>query len=71
MNWSSETSDPFEIDLVQTLEERSVHMDVSQSGKSPLEFGEETIFVNAAIMNKKYRPTNAPWIIDLDLPLSS
>jgi Icc-related predicted phosphoesterase len=34
----------------------------------PIKFGKETLMVNAAIMNLQYRPTNAPWIIDLELP---
>ena len=33
--------------------------------------GEETVFVNAAVMNVKYRPVNAPWIVELDLPKRS
>lgn len=31
--------------------------------------GESTLFVNASIMNVNYRPVNAPWVVDLDLPL--
>jgi hypothetical protein len=29
--------------------------------------GKETIMINAAIMNLSYQPTNAPWLVDLDL----
>ncbi|CZT52275.1 related to metallophosphoesterase domain-containing protein 2 [Rhynchosporium secalis] len=34
----------------------------------PLKFGEETLMVNAAIMDFRNRPTNSPWLVDLDLP---
>jgi hypothetical protein len=30
--------------------------------------GKETVMINASIMNVKYKPANAPWIVDLDLP---
>jgi len=35
-----------------------------------LEFGKETLFVNASIMNLRYRPINAPWLVDLMLPVA-
>jgi hypothetical protein len=31
--------------------------------------GESTFFVNASIMDVSYKPVNAPWVVDLDLPL--
>ncbi|KZF19839.1 hypothetical protein L228DRAFT_270617 [Xylona heveae TC161] len=64
---------------VQTLEQdrkevvrnRCAQVDVSSSsGKDPLRFGQETLMVNASIMNVRYRPVNAPWLVDLDLPRS-
>jgi hypothetical protein len=33
-----------------------------------LEYGKQTLFVNAAIMNTGYRPHHLPWLIDLELP---
>lgn len=39
-----------------------------ESSNWPVKFGEETLMVNAAIMNLSYRPTNSPWLVDLDLP---
>jgi hypothetical protein len=30
--------------------------------------GEETLMVNAAIMNLGYKPTRSPWLLDLELP---
>jgi hypothetical protein len=38
--------------------------------KLPISFGKETLMVNAAIMNILYKPTNAPWLVDLDLELA-
>ncbi|KAH6680904.1 ser/Thr protein phosphatase family protein [Halenospora varia] len=32
------------------------------------ERGRETLMVNAAIKNLRYRPTNSPWLVDLELP---
>lgn len=37
--------------------------------KRKVEFGKETLMVNAAIMNVQYRPVNSPWLVDLELPL--
>jgi predicted phosphohydrolase len=39
-----------------------------KSSNWSMEFGKDTLMVNAAIMNLQYRPTNAPWLVDLDLP---
>jgi hypothetical protein len=33
-----------------------------------VEFGRETLMVNAAIMNLHCRPTNSPWMVELQLP---
>ena len=56
------------VDLNTAKEQHGVFLDISESGgKAPIR-GAETLFVNAAIMDVRYDPTNAPWIIDLDLP---
>ena len=34
-----------------------------------VEKGRETLFVNASIMDVEYRPVNAPWVVDLELPV--
>jgi len=44
--------------------------DYPEPSRYPISFGKETLMVNAAIMNVNYRPLNAPWLVDLDLPLS-
>ena len=45
-----------------------VSYDGSERGGAPVRWGEETVFVNASIMDVKYRPVNRPWVVDLDLP---
>ncbi|TVY86223.1 Metallophosphoesterase domain-containing protein [Lachnellula willkommii] len=39
-----------------------------QESRYPVIFGKETLMVNAAIMDSIYRPVNAPWLVDVDLP---
>lgn len=41
------------------------------SSNWPVKFGKGTLMVNASIMNLQYNPTNAPWIVELDLPRDS
>ena len=58
-----------EVDLEDARERRAVYVDVSEEeGGRGLKDGEETLFVNAAVMDVDYRPVNAPWVVDLDLP---
>ncbi|GFF33102.1 metallophosphoesterase domain-containing protein 1 [Aspergillus lentulus] len=52
-------------------EERGAYVDVSADSGRPLRFGEETLFVNASVLNERYRAVNAPWVVDLDLPVAS
>ncbi|KAJ5803420.1 uncharacterized protein N7503_005870 [Penicillium pulvis] len=55
----------------EMLTNRGVFYDMSsESGDKPLEFGKETLFINASICTLSYRPKNAPWVVDLDLPLA-
>ncbi|KAJ5654508.1 hypothetical protein N7490_001511 [Penicillium lividum] len=54
----------------EMLENRGAFYDMSESGGKPLGFGKETLFVNASICTLSYRPENAPWVVDLDLPLA-
>lgn len=56
------------VDEKDMLEKRGVYLDVSSEGQRPLAFGDETLFVNASIVDVYYRPVNAPWVVDLDLP---
>ena len=59
-----------EIDKDKVFQERAAFLDVSSGSEHPLRFGQETLFINASIMNVNYIPSNAPWIVDLDLPLA-
>lgn len=70
MTWSTETSEDVEIIKSEVLKQGFAYLDLTESGESPLNFGEETLFVNAAILNRAYHPVNAPWIVDIDLPLA-
>jgi hypothetical protein len=47
------------------IEEKNIY---PEPKKQPINFGKETLMVNAAVMNLSYKPTNAPWLVDLDLP---
>ena len=69
MNWSTKTSERVIIDREKTLVQRSAYIDLTDSSRPGLKFGDETLFVNAAVLDQAYRPVNAPWVVDLDLPL--
>ncbi len=56
------------VDQENVLEKRGAYVDISSGGSSPLQWGQETLFVNASIMDVRYNPRNAPWIVDLELP---
>ena len=47
--------------------QRGVHVDLTPSGDD-LKEGEQPLVVNAAIMGITYRPTQLPWIVDVELP---
>lgn len=53
----------------QLVADRTAFIDASVNSAQPLVFGQETLFVNASIMNVAYEPVHAPWLVDLDLPL--
>lgn len=52
-----------------TFDQRAAYIDISKDGNEPLKWGEETLFINASIMDVRYRPVNPPWVVDLELPL--
>ncbi|KAL9083636.1 MAG: hypothetical protein Q9165_008451 [Trypethelium subeluteriae] len=49
---------------------KPIFIDYSSSG-TPLKRNEETLMINAAIVDLRYRPTYAPYVVDLDLPKCS
>ena len=53
----------------RVVRERGVYLDLTEGSAEGLRWGEETVFMNAAVMDVGYRPVNAPWIVDLDLPV--
>lgn len=68
-SWAGVSREGPELDEQQILTDRSAYLDLTE-GNLNLKFGEDTVFINAAIMDVHCNPRNAPWLIDLDLPLS-
>ena len=79
VDWTAkEKTEVVEVNRSKAVEDRCAYLDVSSAGtgndsdsdgSKPVRHGQETLFVNAAIMDVMYRPTNAPWLIDIDLPM--
>lgn len=53
--------------LVDLSKKRGIHVNIGADGEKPLVVGEQTLFINAAIMSLRYRPTQMPFVIDMDL----
>jgi len=53
-----------EVEEKEVKEQRAVFVDGRE-----IKRGEQTLLVNAAIMDVGYSPVNAPFIVDLDLPM--
>jgi len=66
--WSSDGSHPVVLSEAEHVWDKAAFVDQSADGEGPLKFGEETVFVNAAIMTMQYKPWYVPWVVDLDLP---
>lgn len=66
-DWGKETGERVEMDEDVLREGKGARVDVSREGGKGLSFGQETLFVNAAIMSAWHRAENAPWVVDLDL----
>ena len=69
MDWKTKQVEEIRGDPESVLEDRCVYVDASEGGKQPLRFGEETFFVNASVVSIRYHAVNAPWLVDLDLPV--
>lgn len=54
----------------QRARDRAILLDVSD-GENKVKANEQTLFVNAAIMDTSYRPLQRPWLLDIDLPKST
>ena len=53
--------------LKEISKRRGYHVDLTE-GRDRLDEGKQTLFVNAAIMDIRYRPVQCPWIVDITLP---
>ena len=69
IDWKTQQFEQVELIESQVFEDRCASVDISENGGKPLKWGRETLFVNASIMDVRYHPTNAPWVVDLDLPV--
>jgi len=58
-----------EVDKKEVMEQRAVLVDASKTGGKEVIRGEQTLMVNAAIMDAGYHPVNAAFLVDVDLPL--
>ena len=46
-----------------------VRLDLRGDGREGgVRWGEETVFVNASVMDVEYRPVQKMWVVDIDLP---
>lgn len=61
---------PVPVDAAATTERHAAYLDMTSNGER-ITPGEQTALINAAIMDVKYRPVNAPWLVDMDLPSRS
>ncbi|KAL4723943.1 hypothetical protein ACLX1H_008546 [Fusarium chlamydosporum] len=63
---NKEAAEVMRVKLIEMSKQRAAHLDLTH-GDSRLVPGEQTLFVNAAIMDVRYRPVQLPWLIDVDL----
>ena len=69
MDWGTGNFEQFKSDPEDMLDNRCAYYNAtSEDGGEELRVGEETIFVNASVVTVRYKPVNAPWVVDLDLP---
>ena len=68
-NWDERSFEKMEVLESHVFDNRCAAVDVSEGGQRSLKWGQETLFVNASVMDVRYNPTNAPWLIDIDLPM--
>lgn len=68
-NWDERSFEKMEVLKSHVFDNRCAAVDVSEGGQRSLKWGQETLFVNASVMDVRYNPTNAPWLIDIDLPM--
>ena len=62
------------VDLEEAKKNHAVVLDLDSSAVThgiAFKRGEDTLLINAAIMDVHYKPVNAPWLVELDLPKQS
>lgn len=69
ISWTEyvEGSEEIKVDHERMKADRAAFVDISHVGDKPLQWGRETLMVNASIMTLKYKPDQGPWIVDMDL----
>ncbi|RAH83622.1 hypothetical protein BO86DRAFT_309028 [Aspergillus japonicus CBS 114.51] len=67
--WSTGNDSIIQCDQPRTREEHCARVDVSKASMMPLNPGQETLFVNASVVNVQYHPINAPWLVEMELPV--
>ncbi|KAI9770716.1 MAG: hypothetical protein M1840_002966 [Geoglossum simile] len=68
--WKVKETASVDVEKREMLGERAACVDFSRDGGEELEWGRETLFVNASIMTRRYKAENAPWRVDLELPVT-
>nr|OQO17875.1 hypothetical protein B0A51_15694 [Rachicladosporium sp. CCFEE 5018] len=66
--WSQRQIEP--IGLAQDCGATEHALFVNLREGNALHRGKETVMINAAVMNKDLDPVNAPWVLDIDLPVA-
>lgn len=61
------TSEDVPVEMEDGASSNAVEVDISKGGKMEVNFGQETLMVNASVMTVTYKPWNSPWLIDMDL----
>jgi predicted DNA-binding antitoxin AbrB/MazE fold protein len=62
-----EEREDIQANMEDVVASRAVEVDISKEGATPLEYGKETLMVNASIMTLRYKPMNSPWLVDMEL----
>lgn len=59
-----------QVDRKEMNEQRAAYVDVGSGAEAAIDFGNETLMVNASIMTVRYKPWNGPWLVDMGLEKS-
>lgn len=56
-----------EVDQDKMTQGRAARVNISEGAGGALQFGVDTLMINASIMDITYKPWNGPWLVDMDL----